>query len=329
MNPILVLGGGYAGSLAALRLAKRGIPVILVDASDGLVERIRLHQVLAGDEIPVTPYASLFRNLPVEFVRGRVIRIDRERRIVETSAGDLAYERLVFALGSSGGPHGRLKPASTLAVVGGGLTGIETAAEIAERFPHIAVTLIDAGTIGANLSDGASRHLRGWMGAHNVTLRENDRVERVDADTVLWCTGFKASPIARHAGLDVNARGQIIVDENLRSSDPNIFAAGDAAAFGSVRMSCASALPMGAYVADVISGTTVEPFRFAFAGQCISLGRRDGIIQFVRPDDSPRDVFLSGRPAAWMKELVCRYALTSLRLERAGVHYSWPKAAPA
>lgn len=217
-------------------------------------------------------------------------------------------------------------------MVGGGLTGIESTAEIAERFPDVDVSLFDAGVIGRDLSAGAHRHLREWMGAHNVTLRDNTRVadeSAVAADLVIWCASFVASPIAREAGLQVNERGQIIVDENLRSSDPAIFAAGDAAAFRDVRMGCVSAMPMAAYAADFMTGATREPFRFAFGIRCISLGRRDGIIQFVCADDSPRDAFLGGRPAAWVKELICRYVMMSIRLEKMGVPYSWPKPAMA
>lgn len=339
MERTLILGGGYAGSLAAVRLAKRGVPVTLVDAGDGLVDRIRLHQMAAGDDIRVTPYKRLFRGLAIEVVRARVTRIDRQRRFVETSDGQLRYDKLLYALGSASGSlagsgaarsiHVRLKTAKTVAVIGAGLTGIETAAEIAERFPGVSVTLFDAGKIGRDLSDGAARHLRDWMTARNVTLRDDERVIAADADVVLRCDSFTVSPIARDAGLEVNERGQIVVDDNLRSSDPAIFAVGDAAFFRDIRMGCVSAMPMAAYAADFIAGATTEPFRFAFGLRCISLGRRDGIIQFVHADDSPRDSFLSGRPAAWVKELICRYVMMSIRMERIGVHYSWMKPALA
>ncbi len=339
MQRIVILGGGYAGSLAAVRLAKRGMAVTLVDANDGLVDRVRLHQMMAGDDIAATPYSTLFRNLPIEFIRARVTGIDRPRRIVETTAGDLQYDRLLYALGSTSaglsGPAAarnvgdRLRTAKTVAVVGAGLTGIESAAEIAERVPGVRVTLFDVGMIGADLSDGAARHLRSWMSAHDVTFRENERVENVDADVVLWCTSFRVSPIARQAGLQVNERGRILVDQHLRSSDPSIFAVGDAAAFRDVRMGCVSAMPMAAYAADYLAGAADGPFRFGFTIRCISLGRHDGIIQFVDADDTPRDRFLSGRPAAWVKELICWYVVSSIRLERIGLHYSWPKTAAA
>jgi NADH dehydrogenase FAD-containing subunit len=276
----------------------------------------------------------------VNVVRARVTAIDRERKRVLTSEGALPYDKLVYALGSDtpmGNPllmRERLHSAKTMVVVGGGLTGIELASEVAERHPQVAVTLVDAGTIGSGLSARASRHLRTWFAEHGVQLVENHRVAsdaelaadaELSADIVAWCTSFPMSPIARDAGLRVNATGQILVDKHLRSSDPSIYAIGDAAFVPGRRMSCALALPMGAYVADLLSGATAEPFRMGFAIQCISLGRNDGIVQFVTPDDAPRDSALLGRPAAWVKELICRYTIITLRLETRGIHYRWPQ----
>jgi NADH dehydrogenase FAD-containing subunit len=349
---ITILGGGYGGALAAARIARRGIPVTLVDAGSGLVERIRLHQVAAGDDIAPIPYARLFRDLPIDIVQARVTGINRERKRVLTNNGELAYDKLVYALGSVidtprhaisvGNPllvRSRLQNAKHVAIAGGGLTGIETASEIAERHPHVDVTIVDSGSVGGALSPRAQRHLRDVMERHHVTLIENTRVtevvedgvqlstgQKLHADVVLWCGAFHVSSIACESGLRVNERGQIIIDEHLRSSDSSIFAIGDAAVVPNRRMSCALALPMGAYVADFLSGATEEPFRFGFAVQCISLGRNDGIVDFVSADDVPRGMSITGRAAAWVKELICRYTVLSVRLETRGLHYSWPKA---
>ena len=334
---IVILGGGYGGAMAAARIARRGIAVTLIDAREGLQERIRLHQVAAGDDIADIPYRQLFRNLPVDFVRARVTSIDRELKLVHTTNGAVRYDQLVYALGSKDGLNPlvlreQLRTAKRAMVVGGGLTGIETAAEIAERHPHVAVMLVDRGTIGHGLSVRARRHLHEFFAAHNVTLLENRFVspgEPVDADVVVGCGSFELSPIAREAGLDVTDRGQLVVDEHLRTSDASIYAVGDAAFVPGKRMSCAAALPMGAYIGDLLSGATREPFRMSFAIQCISLGRHDGIIQFVNPDDSPREKILTGRPAAWIKEMICRYTIMGLRLEARGLHYKWPQAEAA
>lgn len=324
MESIVILGGGYAGTMAAARIARRGVPVTLVDMRDGLVERIRLHQVAAGDDVPPVPYTRIFRDLPVDVVRTRVTSIDRAQKRVHTTAGALQYDKLVYALGSESAENPlvirhSLRTARTVTIVGGGLTGIETAAEIAERHPHVAVTLIDAGTVGAGLSSRARRHLHSFFDAHGVKVIENRYVDGApDAELVIRCTSFELSPIAWEAGFRVNERGQAIVDDHLRSTDPSIYVIGDAAYIPNRRMSCALALPMGAYVADLLTGRTREPFRFGFVIQCISLGRNDGIVQFVTPDDAPRDTAILGRPAAWVKELICRYTVLSLKMESRG-----------
>jgi NADH dehydrogenase FAD-containing subunit len=338
---IVIAGGGYGGALAAARIARRGFPVTLIDKSPGFVERIRAHQVAAGDDIPPIDFRRLFRGLPVDFLQARVTGIDRHEKLVRTTEGNVEYDRLVYALGSDiETPRGamsvanplalrdRLRKARSALIVGGGLTGIETAAEIAERHPNLAVMIADRGKIGDDLSKRAARHLRDWFRSHRVTLFEEtqiDEPEELESDVVVWCASFDVPSIPWDGGLRVNPRGQIEVDESLRSSDPSIYAIGDAASSRNRRMSCALALPMGAYVADVLTGATTEPFRFRFAIRCISLGRNDGIIQFVNGDDSPREKAITGRPAAWVKELICRYALMAVRLETRGVHYGWPK----
>ena len=363
MERTVILGGGYAGAIAASRLAARGIAVTLVEAGEGLVERIRLHQVAAGDDLRPVPYGRLFRNAPVTVMKACVLSIDLAARVVRSSAGDIPYDTLVYALGSTiddGGVPGvrehalglrgiagalqireRLRAASRIVIVGGGLTAIELAAEIGERYRGLDITVLSGGRIVPGLSHGAEHHVRTVLGRLGVRVVEGvtvvevnesgvmTREGRLDADLVVWCGGFRPSPIARDAGLEMDAAGRILVDDALRSSDPRIYAIGDAASFRHLGMQCAVALPMGAFVADHIAGVTRAPFSFAYAVTCVSLGRSDGIVQMKNPDGSPREHFVTGRPAAWLKELVCRYAVLSIRMERMGVRYRWPKAIAA
>ena len=66
------------------------------------------------------------------------------------------------------------------------------------------------------------------------------------------------------------------------------------------------------YAADAIAarrtGRPIPGPPLRYYNRCISLGRRDGIIQFVTADDRATTLFVKGRLAAYYKELVCRGA---------------------
>jgi len=66
-------------------------------------------------------------------------------------------------------------------------------------------------------------------------------------------------------------------------------------------------------ITDRMAGREPRPLRFRYVNQCISLGRRDGLIQFVRADDDPREMVLTGRLAALYKEAIVRGALQAQR----------------
>ncbi|MFD3513401.1 NAD(P)/FAD-dependent oxidoreductase [Streptomyces sp. NPDC058657] len=224
----------------------------------------------------------------------------------------------------------------TVAVAGGGATGLEVATELAESRPGLKVRLVTDGEIGTALSERARRHLRRALHRHGVELREHSRVSEVSehglvladgstlaADAVVWTTGFRVPELARDAGLKVDARGLVVVDRMLRSvSHPEVFAAGDAAAaYGPggmpSRLSCQTALPMGLCVARnvaaSVTGGTARPLRLRYVGQNIGLGRHDGLTQVTRFDDSPREVVLTGRVAALLKEAVTRATVLAVR----------------
>ena len=156
---ILILGGGYAGVMAALRLANRGLgaQVTLVNGGPTFVERIRHHELGAATPPPRRPLAELLRKTGVTLVIGRVAALETERQVALLADGrELRWDRLVFALGSAADDAGvrgvrqhalclaneagafelRARLASgarRLVVVGGGLTGVELAAELAPR----------------------------------------------------------------------------------------------------------------------------------------------------------------------------------------------------
>lgn len=343
---VVVLGGGYAGTMAALRLAPYA-QVTLVDPGDRFTERVRLHELAAGRPEVSHSRARMLHGTGIEHLAARATSLDPDARAVHTDSGrTLLYDRLVYALGSHTDPRGIGERAFTaesaaalhkrlldgpgaLTVVGGGLTGIEMATEIAESHPAWQVRLLTGGEIGGGLSVRGRAHVRTVLDRLGVRVEEGHQVadaDEVDADAVLWTGSLRATGgLAHDAGLVTDpVTGRLRVDAMLRSvSHPDIYAAGDAAAArtpraGALRMACATALPTGSHVAGAIAaelrGAAPRPLSYGFFVQCVSLGRHDALIQSVRADDTPRERVLTGRPAARVKEQVVRNAVRVLHL---------------
>lgn len=374
---VLVLGGGYAGMLAATRAARQaGARVTLIDRRPSFVQRIRLHEALAGATVPGIAYGPALARREVDFLQARVDGIDPARQEVRLwsggSAQRLGYDALAIALGSAsvagapGAAAHALRLNDPLAVtrggaslralaarggqalvVGGGLTAIESAAELAAQLPGLQVTLATSGALGADLSPQAARRLRASLARLGVRPIEGARVTALEPgrawladgavlayDQCIWAGGFAAPALLAEAGVAVDGQGRALVTAALHlPGNPAIFVAGDSAAAGdagrAIRMGCVSAMPMGAHVGEnlaaALAGAPPRPFAFGFPGRNISLGRHDGLVQLTDPHDRPTGRVLSGRAAATVKELVCRMTFETVRGElRTGLPlYHW------
>lgn len=375
---IVILGGGYGGTLAALRLAGKtrghNVNITLINGSECFVERIRLHQLAADQPLRMRSFEQLLAGTGVRFVQGWVTALDPQRNAVtvqrEAGSVDMAYDYLIYAPGSSVDREGvpglaehahtladatatahlrraarALSPGARLLVIGGGLTGIEAATELAESYPQLRVTLATLGALGADLSPRGAEYLRTVFQTLLIPVLDHTRITHLTAgaahcedgrtisfDAALWAGPFTVPPLARDAGLATDASGRLLVDAHLRSvSHENVYGVGDAAA-AALRMGCVSAMPMGAHAADALAAQLSDaaepaPFEFAFLLRCVSLGRRRALVQTVDACDVPRERVFTGWLAARIKELICRYTVWSLHWERRfpGL-YSWPQA---
>jgi NADH:ubiquinone reductase (H+-translocating) len=367
---VVVVGGGYAGTLAAnhLRLDPH-IEITLVNPRPVFVERIRLHQLVANSGTATVDYRTLLGD-GIRMVVESADRIDTaDRRMRLTSGAMLNYDYLIYAVGSTGAMPAvpgaaefaysvadlesakRLRYAladvhtdAAITVVGGGLTGIETASELAEQGRR--VTLVCGGVLGPSLSKRGRRSVAKQLRRLGVDVLESAAVSQVRWDAVVladgavlpsavtvWTVGFGVPDLATRSGLHTDALGRLLTDETLTSiDDERVVAAGDAAAPSDqpLRMSCQAAGPLGAQAANTvlsrIAGTTPALLNQGFVGQCISLGRAHGTIQLARADDTPVNVVVGGRSAASVKEAICKGTLWALRREAAKPgSYQWRK----
>lgn len=358
---ILILGAGYAGAFAAGSLARRLSPahteITVVNAEPLFVERMRLHQLAAGRKPATRRLTDVFAGTGVRLRVARVTSVDPQRRTValtgEDGDAELGYDTLLYTLGSRGADHGvpgvaehafsvagrssalRLRArldglggSGTVLVVGEGLTGIETAAEIAESRPGLPVALAALGELGDRLCPEARLHLRRSFDRLGITVHERTSIEAVGAtyangtsypaDATVWAAGFAVDPMAAAAGIKVTEDGRIVVDDTMRSaSHPDIYAAGDSAcAIGGngrpLPMSCASAGITNMQATDAIvgrlTGRRVPRVKKPYAYNHISLGRNDAIFQKVDRDERAKSWF-GGRKAARLKAGILRTSL--------------------
>ncbi|MES0156673.1 NAD(P)/FAD-dependent oxidoreductase [Mesorhizobium sp. M0018] len=240
----------------------------------------------------------------------------------------------------------------TLAIVGGGPTGVELAGTIAElahdtlhgEFRNIdtrqtRVVLIEAGdrilsNFAPELSDYATKALERL----GVTVELGRAVTRCDAEgvvfgdthlparTILWAAGVAASPAAEWLGAAADRAGRVLVEPDLSvPGNPEIFVIGDAAHVlrpdGRLVPGVApAAKQQGRHVAATIKarltgGTTPRPFSYRHDGDLATIGKRAAAIDFGW-------IKLTGRLAWWLWGLAHIYFLIGFR-NRLAVSLSW------
>lgn len=267
---VVVIGGGYAGVMAANRLTQRAdVTVTLINPRPDFVHRIRLHQLVGGSDDAVVEYREVLGG-GVRLVVDTVARIDAAGRSVAlASGGTIGYDYLIYAVGSgSADPQvpgvaefaypiatledaQRLRPVldaapatSAVTVIGAGPTGIETAAELAEA--GRTVTLVCGGVLGPYLHPRGRRSVAGRLARLGVSVLDgpHTKVTAVTRDAVrlgdgrevpsvvtIWTAGFGVPDLAARSGLSTDPVGRLLTDETLTSvDDARIVAAGDSAA---------------------------------------------------------------------------------------------------
>lgn len=203
----------------------------------------------------------------------------------------------------------------TVAIVGGGFTGVEAAGEIVELFasvvhfyPNIArrdvrVVLIEAGgTLLAGLPPKMGSYAARRLAARGVDVKTGSGVtraeamalelasgERIDTATIVWSAGVTPSPAVSAMALTRTKRGALVVEHDLSVPGvPGLWAAGDCAAIpdgdgGFYPPTAQHAIREGPVLADNIvaslRGQPARPFQYRALGMMASLGAREAVAQ--------------------------------------------------
>ena len=360
---VVILGAGFGGLGAAKALAAKA-DVTVVDRHNFQTFLPLLYQVstagLAADHV-VHPVRGALRDSGVKFRMGSPISVDHKNKTVKLDSSEtLEFDHLIVALGSStadfGVPgvseHGlgmksvhealmiraevmrrfedlcRFEDNTRLsiAVVGGGPTGVEMAGALAElkRGPlkndlanaaeHMDIYLIEAGPrilpmFSEKLSARAESdlHKLGVFVKTNTSVREikSRQIivktgEPIPAEVTIWAAGVKGEPTAGLLNLPIVGT-RIDTDENLEVNHyPNIWAIGDINGSKGkdgrfYPMVAPVALQQGKWVAKQIlrkhEGKALHPFKYRDKGSMATIGRHKAVVEV-------RNFRMTG-PLAW------------------------------
>ena len=322
----------------------------------------------------------LRRQSNARVLMAEVTAVDTGRKVVMLGARPIAYDFLVLATGAAHGYFGhdewaahapglktlddatairrrillafeRAEMASspeecarllTIAIIGGGPTGVELAGAVAELSrralaqdfraidpSRTRVLLIEAGPrLLANFPESLSRYTVEALARLGVEVRLGTAVtechadglgiggERVAAGTILWAAGVRASPAAEWLGIEPDRAGRVPVPADLSApGHADIYVIGDTALArnpdGTVQPGIAPvAKQQGAHVARAIlarlAGRAPPPFVYRDRGLLATIGRKAAVISY-------RGLRLRGWMAWWLWGAAHVYFLVSLR----------------
>ncbi|TCS17565.1 NADH dehydrogenase [Caulobacter sp. BK020] len=244
----------------------------------------------------------------------------------------------------------------SVAIVGGGATGVELSAELIEahrellgslgseqRF-RLDIAIVEAaprilGGLPEKISDQATlalerKGVRVHTGAKVVAVHA-DRLETsqgdIPADLIVWAAGVKAAPTNAGYGLEINKTNQFVVNERLETSAPDVWALGDCAAapwIGTagkegriIPARAQAAHQQASYLAKALIARLGQrrieaPFVYRDFGSLLSLGENKGVGALMGG---------LGGPNFFVEGLIAKWAYISLHLDHHRAIMGTPK----
>lgn len=272
---VVIAGAGMAGVQTAVALREQGFTgtVTLIGAEPHQpYDRPPLSKAVLLGKAEGSAFDVDFEALGIELRLGReVLGVRTADHELDTEAGPVPYDVLVLATGAepirlpgAGGVPGvhllrtlddaeRLRPVLArqhdIVVVGAGWIGAEFAT--AAREAGCAVTVVEAADrpLAGALPAEVAAPMTSWYEDSGAVLRTHARVERVELGAVILDDGSRlpagavvvgigarpATAWLAGSGIELGAHGEVVADDRLRSSVPDVYAVGDCASFPSGR----------------------------------------------------------------------------------------------
>jgi len=272
---VVVVGAGMAGVQTAVALREQGFTgtVTLIGAEPHQpYDRPPLSKAVLLGKAEGSAFDVDFEALGIELQLGReVVGVRPTDHELDTAEGPVPYDVLVLATGAEPirlpGAEGipgvhllrtlddaeRLRPVLArqhdIVVVGAGWIGAEFAT--AAREAGCAVTVVEAADrpLAGALPAEVAAPMTAWYADAGASLRTHARVERVEPGAVVLDDGSRlpagavvvgigarpATAWLAGSGIELGAHREVVADDRLRTSVPDVYAVGDCASFPSGR----------------------------------------------------------------------------------------------
>jgi rubredoxin-NAD+ reductase len=276
MDPIVIIGSGLAGYTVLREFRRRdpATPVTLICSDDGhFYSKPNLSNALvagkSAKQLVNTPREKMATDLNAQIVANtRVTAIDTAGKRVRSNDGEIAYSKLVLALGADPIPHGLTGPGSEkvhavndlqdyaafraalttgarVAILGGGLIGSEFANDLASSGHPVEVVHLGPWPLERLVPEQVGQALAGALAGKGVTwhfgrtaraiepTRDGvvlglDDGSTIEAGLVLSAIGLR-SRTQLAASAGLKVHRGVVVDGTLRASAPDVHALGDCA----------------------------------------------------------------------------------------------------
>jgi NADH dehydrogenase len=323
MKKFVILGGGYGGLTIASQLLEKNLPedtvIVMVDRMpfQGLKTE---YYALASGTIAETHIRVGF---PVDprliLTYGEINAVDLDNKQVRFADREpLEYDWLVIGLGCVDNYHGivgaetysnsiqtfgqtratyhkvnDVAPYGQVSIIGGGLSGVEMAAELRESRPDLNIRLIDRGpSLLSGFPDNLQKYVREWMDLHHIEQRTHISLTRLEGedlynndeiirtDVTIWSAGIQPSPIVQALNVDKDNQGRVKLNEYHQiPAYTDVYVVGDCASL-IFSPSAQAAQAQGKQIAEVVQaiwdGETPRLGKIKLKGVLGSLGKKSG-----------------------------------------------------
>ncbi|MGG4144635.1 FAD-dependent oxidoreductase [Paenibacillus algorifonticola] len=325
MRKLVILGGGYGGLAIVEELIEKHIPldvsIVLIDRMPFQGLKTEYYALAAGTVSDLELRVKFPVDSRVSTVYGEVDNLDLENKLVYLEQQDpISYDWLVIGLGCTDKYHGiegaeafstsiqtfsaarktyqqlnDVKPYGQVSIVGGGLSGVEVAAELRESRPDLNIRIIDRGAGVMSAFPGKLQlFVAEWFKGHEVEMLGNVSLSKLEqgvlhdhnsskpllSDVTVWTAGIQPVPIVQRLDLPKDNQGRLIIDEHHQlPSHSGVFIVGDCAALP-FSPSGQAAGAQGKQIAEVMQAIwhdkTPRLGKIKLKGVLGSLGKKSG-----------------------------------------------------